>query len=179
MFLCGLWSKETAIVLFPFCVTGIILAQLLGRRTFQGGDGNPIRFRYLCLTAALALGGLISRIPYLIFAHDGGSNRAAYMNYSVTAYMNYSVTWRLIVGNIRFYIAQQPDVTGFGILATLFVVVVFQRVIWPGFGLHGREGPVRFHFRCQPSGDGVVLHGDPLRVPMGYGLLFFPARNGF
>ncbi len=138
MFLCGLWSKETAIVLFPFCATGIILAQLLGRRKFQGGDGNPIRFRYLCLTAALGLGGLISRIPYLIFAHDGGSNG--------TAYMNYSLSWRLFVGNMRFYITQQPDVTGFGILATLFLVVVFRRVIWPASGATDEKALFDFTF---------------------------------
>jgi hypothetical protein len=121
MFLLGLWSKETAIVLFPFCVAGIVIGHLVSRHEGFGAVGRSARTRYTQLMFSVGFGWAISRIPYFIFANDGGSGARTYLTYRITPH--------LIGQNMLFYLTQQPDVVGFGILATVFVALLFNRVM--------------------------------------------------
>jgi len=70
---------------------------------------------------SLASGFALSKLPYWIFASESGNNKASYTTFSITG--------KLIVDNLLFYLTQQPDVIGFGIVASVLAVMIVRRTI--------------------------------------------------
>ena len=119
LFALALWTKETSIALFGFCITGIVLSIVLGK------SGKVVEYtalvkEYLYFLLTIFIGLCIAKAPYFIFpAKDVGAN-----------YTDYPITLKLIGDNLFFYVQQQPDVIIFGVLALIYLAVAGRRLIF-------------------------------------------------
>ncbi|MBV9503933.1 MAG: hypothetical protein JO323_02900 [Acidobacteriia bacterium] len=121
LFTLSIWSKETSLALFVVPVTGIVAAAFL-RRYGSLTDCCKVEVRrYLQLLFALGLGFGLSRVPYVIFARDAGRLNATYTTFAVSP--------KLVVDNLYFYVSQQPDVIGIGIVASLCIIFLMKRFL--------------------------------------------------
>ncbi len=120
LFALSIWSKETSLALFIFPIAGIAAAAIF-RRFVPLSLGAADFGRYVRLLFALSAGFAVTRLPYWIFKADAGMTKATYTTFSITP--------KLILENIAFYTTQQPDVIGFGIGASVFLVIVLKRVL--------------------------------------------------
>lgn len=108
-------TKETALVFFVFAFSGFLLLKILKDREALGK--NPRLKLFLSLSILSALAFAITRLLYFILSPKG----------SLHTYTSYPVTIGLIVGNLKFYLSQQPDVFLLGMIAAFLLIrIVFQ-----------------------------------------------------
>lgn len=112
LFALSIWTKETSIALFGFCVTGIISLFILNKFGKVESYTSLIK-DYLYLLLALVIGFCISKVPYFIFP----------ATLKTASYIDYAVTSDLISQNFLFYVQQQPDVIIFGVLALILLTM--------------------------------------------------------
>ena len=121
LFTLSIWTKETSIALFGFCMTGIVLAIILGR-IGKIKDLAAFIKDYLYLLLALIVGLCISKAPYVIFTSST----------KTSSYTDYAITPQLVHENLSFYLHQQPDVITFGILALVLMFSAGRKLFFNG-----------------------------------------------
>lgn len=125
LFCFAIWTKETSLALLAVPVGGIIITTAVAAcRSWT----QPKRSQYVRFLVALLLGFGLSRIPYLVFPDESGSS----------TYTTYPINSELVIGNIEFYIFQQPDLFVFGIAST----IALSAQLWASFT--GRLRPNRY-----------------------------------
>ena len=120
-FILSIWTKETSIALFGFCMTGIVLSIFLGLLG-KIKDFSVLTKDYLYLLLALIVSLCISKAPYVIFT---SSTKTA-------SYTNYAITPQLVRENLSFYLHQQPDVIIFGVLALVLMFSAGRKLFFNG-----------------------------------------------
>lgn len=102
----GLLFKETAVVVIVFSLAGLMAAWLL-KKAWNTADAHPVFRTYLRLLAASITSIAIVRLTaYLLVPAIASSE-----------YTTYPITMRLVLGNLRFYLSQTPDVIFMGLAA--------------------------------------------------------------
>jgi hypothetical protein len=115
----SIWTKETSIALFGFCITGIVLSIILGKLRKVEAYTALVK-DYLYLLLALFVGFCISKVPYVIFPET----------LKTASYIDYVTTPKLISQNLFFYVQQQPDVIIFGVLALILLAMVGKKLFF-------------------------------------------------
>lgn len=118
VFTLSIWTKETSLVMAGFAVVGAVTAYGMGKVGASRGLAPPVR-PWLGLLGILAVGVLVSRLPYWIFPRTRTS----------TDYVDYKITADLLGDNLYFYLTQQPDVIITGLLATILLLLA-ARKLW-------------------------------------------------
>lgn len=121
LFALAMWTKETSVALFGFCIFGIILSIVLGKFGKVGAYLDSVK-DYFYLLLALFVGLCIARAPYFIFP----------ATLSGVSYTDYAITPKLICENLVFYVQQQPDVIIFGGLALILLITAGRRLFFTG-----------------------------------------------
>src|SRR4051812_25278603 len=120
-FVLAVWSKETALTVAGFAATAAVVACWLQRDWSRPALSGFFRSPYLRLVLAIGAGFVLARLPKLIFFYERGAAGSRYTSYVLTA--------RLLIQNISSYTTQQPDVIGFGILATASLALIARSVL--------------------------------------------------
>ncbi|MDQ7989770.1 MAG: hypothetical protein REI09_09085 [Candidatus Dactylopiibacterium sp.] len=116
LFVLALWSKETSLALLSFVATGLLVAA--GLRPWFREYASGLLREYGLLGAVLAVGFLVSRLPYYLFPKSTSN----------PSYVNYEITLGMIKENLEFYLIQQPDVFLIGILSGLLMWIAARRM---------------------------------------------------
>jgi len=156
LFTLSIWSKETSLALIVFALAGCGLAFVFSRSPLLAPYVREDLRSYLLMLLALSGGFALSRLPYWIYASDASHLKATYTTFSVTP----DLIWK----NIYFYFSQQPDVIGFGILGSVFLVMLFRRAFLSGKHV------------CQKSVSDFIFAASLLAMASSYGAIFIVWR---
>ncbi len=166
LFALSLWSKETSVALLIFAMAGATAAFLYRRRASIPNRGTDELRKYTHLLVALGVGFILSRLPYVIFK----ASRADQLPYTT-----FKVTWNIIADNALFYVTQQPDVIGFGVIAVVLVLIVIRSMVAaPNKFTKEQWSAVIFVFSLLAMAWASVALFLVWRWPMGY-YLFLPS----
>ena len=117
-FTCAMWSKETALAMFGFCAAGLATAAYFKRSTPPSRRSPGLLYRYTQLSLSIVAGWVMAKLPLLI-AQDTTNGQAGYTAYSITS--------KIVTENLAFYCTQQPDVAGFGVIASVLLALTLKR----------------------------------------------------